>query len=98
MNHQEAIRQAERARAILDDDLVKTAFSTLESAVIEQWKELSVENHQQAAELKRLLWSSQQFRLVFEVLISGGTVAKNELLHQQQMEIKQEAAIRRIYG
>lgn len=95
-NHQEAINKATRAKAILDDDLVQHALSEIEAAVVDQWKALSVENKAQADELKRLLWASQQFKRIFEVLIAGGTVAQHELLLQGQMEIKQEAARARI--
>lgn len=100
MDHQEAINRATRAKLILEDDLVKEAFAELESAVIDQWKALGVENKAQAEELKRLLWASQQFKTIFETLIAGGTIAQNELLMRENMEIKREAAMERIraYG
>lgn len=98
MTPEEQVHQASRAKAILEDDLVKKAFSELESAVCEQWKELAVSNKEQAEELKRLLWAAQQFKSIFTVLISSGAVAQNELLMRDNMQIKQEAALRRIYG
>jgi hypothetical protein len=99
-NNEEKIRIAQRAKTILEDDLVQSALTEMENAVVDQWKELSIENKPQAEELKRLLWASQQFKRIFEVLVSGGTVAQNELLMETQMQIKQEAARERMksYG
>lgn len=92
------VKAASRAKAILEDDLVVDALNTLESAVVAQWSELSVSNKEQAEELKRLLWAAQQFKSVFTVLMAGGQVAQNELLKREHMNIKKEAALRRIYG
>ena len=94
----QAMQAAEQARRVLEDPLVAQALDTIEQTVIEQWVALGVENRTQAEELKRLLWAAKQFRSIFEVTIAGGSVAKNELLMQQNMEIKAEAARRRIYG
>lgn len=98
MAPEEQMRMAERARTILDDELVKNALAQLESVVVDQWKDLSVENKAQAEELKRLLWAAQQFKSVFTVLIANGAVAKNELLLRSNVQIKEEAAMRRIYA
>lgn len=100
MSNEESVRLAQRAKLILEDDLVRDALQQLETAVVDQWKELSIENRAQAEELKRLLWASQQFRRIFEVLVSGGVVAQNELLLESQLKIKQEAARERMrnYG
>lgn len=93
-----ALQDADRAKAVLDDPLVKGALDEIEQAVIEQWVLLGVENRVQAEELKRLLWAAKQFRAIFEVKVAGGTVARNELLLAENMQIKQEAIKRRIYG
>lgn len=98
MTPEHQITQALRAKQILEDDLVKRAFEQLEGAVIDQWKELSVSNKEQAEELKRLLWAAQQFKSIFTVLVANGAVAQNELLQREHMQIKQEAALRRVYG
>lgn len=100
MDNKEALILAQRAKSILEDELVKNALDAIESSIVGQWKELGIESHGQAQELKRLLWAAQQFRRSFEVLVSGGTIAQNELLLEQNMNIKQEAALERIrsYG
>lgn len=98
MTLEEQIALADRARLLLEDPLMISAFADMEQAIVGQWMELGIENKEQAEELKRLLWAAQQLKSIFMVTISGGTVAKNELLNRQTMEIKAEAAKRRIYG
>lgn len=95
---EQQIQRAEHAKRILDDELVKHALAEIKQAVIDQWAALSVENKAQAEELKRLLWAGQQFEAIFESLIAGAAVARNELLLTQNMEIKRDAAKGRLYG
>lgn len=98
MTNEEAIRNADHARLLLEDPMIKDALAAIEGAVIDQWRTLSIENKTQAEELKRLLWAAQQFRSIFEVTISGAVVAKNELLNETTMQIRAEAARRKMYG
>lgn len=98
MTNEEAIRRGERAKLLLDDPMIKEAFAEIEGAIIGQWTDLSIENKAQAEELKRLLWATQQFRSIFTVIISGATIAKNELLNDSTMQIRAEASRKRIYG
>ena len=98
MSPEEQIQRAEHAKRILDDELVKGALSEIKQAVIDQWTTLGVENKAQAEELKRLLWAAQQFEAIFESLIAGAAVARNELLLTENMNIKREAAKGRLYG
>lgn len=100
MDNKEAMILAHRAKSILEDELVKNTLDAIESSIVGQWKELGIESHAQAQELKRLLWAAQQFRRSFEVLVAGGAIAQNELLLESNMKIKHEAAMERIrqYG
>jgi hypothetical protein len=98
MDLQEQIQRGEHAKRILDDELVKGALAEVELAVVDQWRALGIENKTQAEELKRLLWASQQFRAIFESLVAGATVARNELLLRENMEIKRDAAKGKLYG
>lgn len=98
MTPEEAIQRGDHAKRILDDELVKESLAEIELAVVDQWRALGVENKPQAEELKRLLWASQQFRAIFESLVAGATVARNELLLRENMEIKRDAAKGRLYG
>ena len=98
MTNEEQIQRADQARQVLDNELVKDAFAEIDAAIIGQWRDLSVTNKEQAEELKRLMWAAQQFKAIFEVTIAGSAVAQNELLNQQTMQIRAEAAKRRIYG
>ena len=94
----QAMQAADAARMVLENPLVAQALDTVEQTIVDQWIALGVENRTQAEELKRLLWAAKQFRSIFEVTIAGGTVAKNELLNAETMQVRQEAARRRIYG
>jgi hypothetical protein len=98
MTPQEQIDRAQRAALLLDDSMIKDAFKEIREAIIGQWCSLSIENKAQAEELKRLLWASQQFEDIFTVTISGAAVAKNELLNAETMQIRAEAAKRKLYG
>jgi len=98
MSHQDDISRGDHAKRILEDDLVQSALHEIEAAVIDQWRTLGVENKAQAEELKRLLWASQQFRTIFEAMIAGATMSKQELLMKENFEIKRDAAKGKLYG
>lgn len=94
----EAMQAADRARAVLDDPLVRDALDQIERAVIDQWAALGVENKAQAEELKRLLWAAKQFRAIFETTIAGGDMERQSLLDANRMEMRREVARRRLYA
>lgn len=94
----QAMAAADAARMVLENPLISSALDTIEQTVIEQWVALGVENRAQAEELKRLLWAAKQFRAVFEVTIAGGSVAKNELLNAEHMQVRHNAMRNHIYG
>jgi hypothetical protein len=98
MTPEEHIQRGEHAKRILDDELVQFAMAEIRKTVVDQWAALGVENKAQAEELKRLLWASQQFEAIFVSLVAGATVARNELLLRENMEIKRDAAKGRLYG
>jgi len=98
MTLEQQIQRGEHAKRLLDDPLFQEAMSETRQAVIDAWAALPVENKAQAEELKRLLWASNQFEAVFTSLVAGATVARYELLLDTNMQIKAEAAQRRING
>ena len=97
MSLQDQINAGERAKLLLDDPDIKAALAEIEGTITAQWADLSVENKAQAEELKRLLWAAKQFRAIFEVTVSGGHFAKNELL-AENAQIRADAARNRIHG
>lgn len=98
MTPEEHIARGEHAKRLLDDTLLKEALAEIKQAVIEQWAALSVQNKEQAEELKRLLWAAKQFEAIFVAHVGGATIARSELLLETNMQIKAEAAQRRING
>lgn len=98
MTPEEQIARGEHAKRLLDDPLLKEALAEIKQAVIEQWAALSVQNKEQAEELKRLLWATKQFEAFFVAQVGGATIARSELLLETNMQIKAEAVQRRING
>lgn len=74
-----AIERAARAKALLNDDVLKDAFATLEGAYINAWRETGVRD----ADARERLWQATQIvgkvRDHMARLIGGGTVAQAEL-------------------
>lgn len=98
MTPEEQIARGEHAKRILEDDLVKQALADITAAVTEQWAALPIENESQARELKRLLWAGQQFTAIFEGLIAGAAISRQELLMRENIETKRDAAKGRLYA
>lgn len=98
MTPEEQIARGDHAKRLLDDSLFQEAMRETRQAVIDAWAALPVENKTQAEELKRLLWAANQFEAVFTSFVAGATVARHELLLDTNMQIKAEAAQRRING
>jgi hypothetical protein len=93
-----AMQQADAARMVLDNPLVAGAMDTIEREIVGLWADLPIEKKEQAEELKRMLHAARQFRAIFEVMIGGGDVARNELLNADHMQHRMETQRRRIYG
>lgn len=93
-----AMQRADAARMVLDNPLVADALNTIEQNIIGLWADLPVEKKEQAEELKRMHSAVKQFRAIFEVMVGGGEIARNELLHATAMRDRMEAQRKRIYG
>lgn len=98
MTPEEHIARGEHAKRLLDDPLLKEALAEIKQAIVESWAALPIENTAQAEKLKQLLWASKQFESVFIAHVGGATIARSELLLDTNMQIKAEAAQRRING
>ena len=98
MTNEEQIARADHAKLLYSDPMIQEALAEMKAAIVGQWADLGVENKAQAEELKRLLWAAQQFESIFTVTISGGAVARNELANASTMNIRAEAARKRMYG
>lgn len=98
MTPEQQIARGEHAQRLLDDPLLKEALAEIKQAVIEQWAALSVQNKEQAEELKRLLWAAKQFEAIFIAHVGGAQIMRSELLLDTNMQIKAEATQRRING
>ena len=68
-----------RAKAILDDEIVKEAFAELEGHILETFKETSPEEAAKLQEIRREWGSMKLFRAVFERHVRHGSVAEKEI-------------------
>lgn len=98
MKNEQIIARAQRAEVILKDDTFQEAMTELRQAITERWQMAPIDDYEQQCELKRLLWAAKQFESVFTVLIANGTVARNDLLNQRNMDEQKEKTLRRVYG
>ncbi len=98
MTPEQQIARGEHAKRLLDDPLLQEAMRETRKAVTDAWAALPVENKAQAEELKRLLWAANQFEAIFIAHVGGAQIMRSELLLDTNMQIKAEAAQRRING
>lgn len=98
MTPEQQIARGEHAQRLLDDPLLQEALAETRRAVMDAWAALPVENKAQAEELKRLLWAANQFEAIFIAHVGGAQIMRSELLLDTNMQIKAEAAQRRING
>lgn len=75
----QACDRARRARAILEDELVREAFATLERRILESWSASRPEDWAAREGAYRDLHAARAFRAELERLIRDGQVAGREL-------------------
>jgi hypothetical protein len=77
--------RGERARAILDDPLVKEVFAAIDHAVLSEWKDIS-----RTPEERERLWFKYQaledFREAFKLCLRTGEAAAKELAKEKDSE------------
>ena len=76
---QEAIKKAERAKAILADPIVTETFETLEKQYFEAWRDTNPEDADGRESMWQLLWASAEFRRHLSLILQRGQFHKNHL-------------------
>lgn len=75
MTRQEVIQRAERANALLRDDLVAEVFQVLEKETVEDWKATTVLETAKREEAYRLILAMALFKGKLEAFVGDGLVA-----------------------
>lgn len=91
MTREEAIYRAEQARRVMQDPMVREALDTIKTAVRDQVFDLPVEAIEQREKLVLMDKMRQQFEKYFELALSGGEVARRDLLNEQHTAMRLDA-------
>lgn len=86
------IHRGERAKAILEDPMVKDALEAIKAGIRDQVFVLPIEAREQREYLIMMDKARQQFERCFELLMQGAEIHKAELAQEAQMATRLEAA------
>lgn len=76
--------RGDRARRILDDELVREAFEKIEAAIVEGWKGSASHEEEQRRNAYLMHRLFQNFRAEFTRAVTTGAAAGKELLRIQE--------------
>ena len=85
-----SLERANRARAILEDELVSEIFNRLERRLVETWAASAPSEGLMREESYRSLRALQNFRAEFERLLSDGKVAERDLNELKARSVRQQ--------
>ncbi len=85
-----SVERANRARAILEDELIGEIFDRLERRLVESWAASAPGEGPMREESYRSLRALQNFRAEFERLLSDGKVAERELSELRARSMRQQ--------
>ena len=83
----DAIQRAEHAKRLLDDDLVKEAFATIEREMTALWQGSPEADHEGRERIYRMLWSARRFRAFFEAVVENGIIEQHRLQQLQRGQL-----------
>ena len=90
------IRESERgskARAILDNDMVKEAFQAVEDGIMNAWKKAPVRDIEGQTQLRLLYKAYQDFRGYLQTAMESGKMADVQLEHERSLKARAKAAM-----
>lgn len=76
---QKEIREALRAKEILEDPILQGAFDKLEEQYIQAWKDSKAKNKDDRDTLWHLVWAIAELRTHLSVIIQRGEFNKGQL-------------------
>lgn len=90
---EEAIRRADRALALLDDEMIKASFAEIGEEITRQWRDSPVRDTEGRERLHLMLRLLDRLRQVFEAHIETGKVARKRLA-----DVERERSIKNLFG
>lgn len=91
MSREQVIYRAERAKAIMEDEMVKEAIQTVRQAVRDQVFALPIEAREDREKLVLMDKMAQQFINWFEFVMRDGELMRTELLMERNAQFKLDA-------
>lgn len=88
---EQALYRAAQAQRVVGDPMVREALDTIKAAIREQVFDLPVEATEQREKLVMMDKMRQQFERYFELALSGGEVARRDLLNEQHTATRLDA-------
>ncbi|SPA24574.1 hypothetical protein CBM2637_A150027 [Cupriavidus taiwanensis] len=92
------VARAERARLILDDELVKGALSAMKARIVEAWEQSPVRDVEGREHLHRYLKVIGQFEGALRSHIETGKIAAHEIRAEEERKTLMERVRAKIYG
>ena len=91
------VRESERgarARRILEDDLVKEAFSTVEDWIVNSWKESPIRDTEGQAGLRMMYQCLTRVRKHLEEVMATGKLANMQIEQERTIKSRMASAVR----
>lgn len=82
------VNRADRAKRILEDELIKEAFEKIESTIDYAWKNSKADDEEARHNAYLMLRLLQDFKEQFHSVITTGRVSERELLRVNQQKSK----------
>ena len=79
------IYDGDRAREVLENPAFERAFSTVEAALIERWKDSPARDHEGREKLWDYLYALRQVQAALRNVMETGTLAKKDLEHKNSL-------------
>ena len=92
------VARADRARLILDDELVKGALADMKRLIVEAWEQSPVRDTEGREHLHRYLKVIGQFEGALRAHIEAGKIAAHAIKAEEEQKTLMQKVRERIYG
>lgn len=90
MDDQKAIERGKQAAMIINHELVREVFDSLEKACWEEWKGSASISTESREHIYRLMWAGNQFKRAFENILREGEIAAKVAASSEKTRSYQE--------
>lgn len=88
MDLEQRKNRGEKAKRILEDEIVKDAFSKIEQNIIDKWREAKTTDFESQQHCKMMLTVFENFRAHFQAVINDGKIAEDKLSEKLKKPFK----------